>query len=98
MQLNGIPIFSLPSPQIHSLISLIHFNLPMVSPKVSAPFILGELAGLSDFWIMVLKHGYIVEPTSADSTFQNGLAKYPHHTLVQLMRCILSDAGLVSSY
>ena len=58
----------------------------------------GELAGSSEFRAMALKHEYIVEPTGADSSFQNGIAERPHRTLAQMMRCQLSAAGLPSSY
>jgi hypothetical protein len=47
---------------------------------------------------MVKECKFILEPTAAHASFQNGLAERPNRTLGNMIRCILNSAGLGPEY
>jgi dUTP pyrophosphatase len=67
-------------------------------PKVIQTDEGGELWGSHDFQRMVRESGYIMEPTAADASFQNGIAERPNRTLGDMMRCLLHGANLGPEY
>ena len=58
----------------------------------------GELAKSSDFAKAIDKCGYILTPTGAYASAQNGLAEKPNKDLAQIMRNLLYSAGLNSKF
>ena len=58
----------------------------------------GELAKSFDFAKAVDKCGYILTPTGAYASAQNGLAENPNTDLAQIMRNLLYSAGLGSEF
>jgi hypothetical protein len=58
----------------------------------------GELWGSQEFQDMVKECKFILEPTAAHASFQNGLAERPNRTLGNMIRCILNSAGLGPEY
>ena len=57
-----------------------------------------ELARSRDFRALIAKHGYVLETTVANSSFQNSKAERPHRTLGNMMRSMLKCAGLDKSF
>jgi hypothetical protein len=57
-----------------------------------------ELWGSHDFQKMAREAGFIMEPTAADASFQNGIAECPNRTLGDMMRCLLLGANLGPKY
>ena len=58
----------------------------------------GELAKSSDFAKAIDNCGYILTPTGAYASAQNGLAEKPNKDLAQIMRNLLYSAGLGSEF
>ena len=58
----------------------------------------GELASSRSFIKMVSKSRYVLTPTGAYSSSQNGLAETPNKHLAQIMRNLLYSAGLGSQF
>ena len=58
----------------------------------------GELAGSRKFQQTIQNHGYTGETTAAGASFQNAIAKRPHRTLKEKVRCLLFNAGLGMEY
>lgn len=58
----------------------------------------GELSNSTNFKILCDKHQYILQPTGAYASKQNGLAEKPNQDLAQIMRCLLYSAGLDSRF
>ena len=58
----------------------------------------GELAGSQRLQEMALQHVYTVETTSADSSHQNRLAKFPHCCAAESVRALLHNANLPNKY
>ena len=58
----------------------------------------GELAKSFDFASTIDKCGYILTPTGAYASAQNGLAEKPNKDLAQIMRNLLYSAGLGSEF
>ena len=46
----------------------------------------------------VVRHGYVLEPTAANSSFQNSKAERPHRTLGNMIRSMLKAADLDYSF
>ena len=57
-----------------------------------------ELARSREFRALITKHGYVLETTAANSSFQNSKAERPHRTLANMMRSMLKCAGLDKSF
>ena len=58
----------------------------------------GELASSRKFTNMISKTHYILTPTGAYSSAQNGLAEVPNKHLAQIMRSLLYSSGLGSKF
>ena len=58
----------------------------------------GELAKSSDFAKTIDDCGYILTPTGAYASAQNGLAEKPNKDLAQIMRSLLFSSGLGSEF
>jgi hypothetical protein len=59
----------------------------------------GELARCSAFWNMMLEEfSYVVEPTGADRTSQNGGAEIYNNTLAVKVRTLLYGSGLPAKF
>ena len=58
----------------------------------------GELAKSNDFKQLCNNYNYIVQPTGAYASKQNGMAEKPNKDLAQIMRCLLFSAGLDSRF
>ena len=58
----------------------------------------GELYKSDEFKTMCVKEGFLMEPTAADASFQNGLAERPNRSLAVIMRCLLRNSGLGPEY
>ena len=58
----------------------------------------GELARSNDFKLLCQNTNYVLQPTGAYASKQNGLAKKPNKDLAQMMRCMLYSAGLDSRF
>ena len=58
----------------------------------------GELAKSNAFKLLCQQQQYILQPTGAYASKQNGLAEKPNQDLAQIMRCLLYSAGLDSRF
>jgi hypothetical protein len=58
----------------------------------------GELWGSEEFKSVIDAAGYILEPTAADTPFQNGMAERPNRSLGNMVRCLLHSANLGPEY
>lgn len=58
----------------------------------------GELWGSHDFQRMVQSTGFLLEPTAADASFQNGVAERPNCSLADIMRALLHTADMGPEY
>ena len=58
----------------------------------------GELAKSSEFAKAIESCGYILTPTGAYTSAQNGLAEKPNKDLAQIMRNLLYSTGLGSEF
>ena len=58
----------------------------------------GELAKSAKFRDMIQQSGYTLEPTAAGASFQNAIVERPHQTLSDMMRAMISGAGMPSDY
>ena len=47
---------------------------------------------------MIAKHGYVLETTAANSSYQNSKAEWPHHALGNMMQSMLKCVGLDKSF
>ena len=57
-----------------------------------------ELGRSTSFSKMVQDEGFALELTGAESSSQNGIAKFPNRVLAQMMRCALYSADLGPEY
>ena len=58
----------------------------------------GELYRSRKVHEVASKFGYKIEPTGADNSSQNGIAERPNRTFGNMMRAVLSSAGLGSEF
>ena len=58
----------------------------------------GELYKSDEFQKMADSEGFILEPTAAKASFQNGMVERPNRTLARIMGCLLTNAGLGPEY
>ena len=58
----------------------------------------GELYSSKRFHTMVSEKGYTIEPTGSDNSAQNGVAERPNQTFGNMIRAMLSNAGLDSRF
>ena len=58
----------------------------------------GELAGSSELLRLCARHGYMVELTGKDASSQNGLAESPHRRAGEMVRALLDNANLPTTY
>ena len=58
----------------------------------------GELARSNKFKLLCQRNNYILQPTGAYASKQNGMAEKPNKDLAQIMRCLLYSAGLDSKF
>ena len=54
----------------------------------------GSLAESTQFRVLLLSHGYLLEKTATDTSSQNGLAEHPHRTLADMTRCLLFSSQM----
>ena len=57
-----------------------------------------EMACSKEVAVVISKHGYTLEPTSAASSFQNGIVERPHQTLANMMQSMLNGANMDNSF
>ncbi len=58
----------------------------------------GELWGSQDFRKLINDHGYLMDPTAPQASFQNGMAERPNCTFGKMVRSLLHGAGLGPEY
>jgi dUTP pyrophosphatase len=58
----------------------------------------GELWGSQAFREVMLRHGYIMEPTAPQAPYQNGKAERPNLTFGKMVNSLLYNAGLGPEY
>jgi hypothetical protein len=81
----------------------LHILLTRIAPKPTPGRIVrlelgGETGKNTVLQALFLKHGYLMEPTSAGSSSQNDLSERPHQTIGNAIRVMLYSARLSAKY
>ena len=58
----------------------------------------GELARSEEFRRTIMTAGYILEPTGAGNSSQNGKGERPHRTLANMVLCLLYSSSLGAEF
>jgi hypothetical protein len=87
---------TIPVTWMHNLLTRI---TPQSTPgRIVRLYVGGEMGKSKNLQSLFIKHGYLMEPTSTDSSSQNGIGEHPHQTIGNTVRVTLDSTKFSVSY
>jgi hypothetical protein len=89
------PVAKIPVTWLHILLTIAPKSTPV---RIVHLDLGGETGKNATLQTLLIKHGYLMEPTSAGSSSQNGLGERHHQTIGNAVRVMLYSAQLSAKY